>query len=404
MFVPVILILLALGLMIFVFLILTKHSTIAVHTYMRINCYFALGGSILYLLGLIFSIDKGVVFDGLRFVNSLAYLNMVLGLFTMSFMICVAIVRSFIQPIKIGTKPIEMVERRFSEWHTLHVISGNRIAFVEFVFPRLSDKIITPNSDNVVRRYFIGVFITTFFFGLNTFYFLGNVLSQMSIIDRLTPSINILDTIEPIIESFQYLVVLSIEMLTSFVGIDSLLISLATYELVMLMYFIKKRAILQSHILESTEAKGDRLKEVEEVVKRMEEKNTEQISMFWKRTVFRSDIQEVKNIFGDLYHLDGNHWSIDFHYRLRHIDKEKLTLALDINERIENKRWGGITESDLDILRECGSWDIEIFNNEHSITIHGESKEILEMTSEFPSPVLEIIKLKIQENNLTLIE
>ena len=153
--------------------------------------------------------------------------------------------------------------------------------------------------------------------------------------------------------------------------------------------------------MEATEAaKPDEMKKVEEHLNWMKDQNTEQISMFWKRTVFGLHmVKEVKSTFGELYHLDGNHWSIDIHSRLRHIDKEKLTLALDINEQIENKRWGGITESDLDILRECGSWDIEIFNNEHSITIHGESKEIIEMTSGFPSPVLKIIKLKILSNN-----
>jgi hypothetical protein len=401
MFVPFILILLALGLMIFNFVGLTKHSSIAVHTYMRINCYFALVGSILYLLGLIFSIDNGVVFDGLIFVYSLAYLNIFVALFTMSFMICIGIVRSFIQPINIGTKRIEMVERRFSEWYGLHVISGNRIQFGEGIFHGLSKKIITFGSDNRVRSYFIGVFIATFFFGLNTFYFVANVLSQMSIIDRLAPSISMVDAIEPIIESFQYLVVWSIGIITTLFGIESLLIALATYELVMLIFFIKKWAILQRHTMEATEAaKPDEMKKVEEHLNWMKDQNTEQISMFWKRTVFGLHmVKEVKSTFGELYHLDGNHWSIDIHSRLRHIDKEKLTLALDINERIENKRWGGITESDLDILRECGSWDIEIFNNEHSITIHGESKEIIEMTSGFPSPVLKIIKLKILSNN-----
>ena len=133
MIVPLTLVLISLGLMIFVFIRLTKHSVIAVHKYIRINCYFALSGSILYLLGLLFSIDNGIVFEVLRFVNSLAYLNMFLALFAMSMMICGGIVRSFIQPIKIGLTRSHMVETRFSKWYELHVLQGNRISFMQFV-------------------------------------------------------------------------------------------------------------------------------------------------------------------------------------------------------------------------------------------------------------------------------
>ena len=110
MFVPLILILLSLGSMMYVFVRLTTHSVIAVHNYIRINCYFALSGSILYLLGLLFDVDNGVLFEVLRFVNSLAYLNMFVALFAMSIMICGGIVRSFIQPIKIGSSRSEMVD------------------------------------------------------------------------------------------------------------------------------------------------------------------------------------------------------------------------------------------------------------------------------------------------------
>ena len=122
---------------------------------------------------------------------------------------------------------------------------------MQFVFLGLTDNISriggSMPSERRVRSYFIGVFITTFFFGVNSFYFLANVLREMSIIDRFAPSINLLDSIEPIIESFRYLVVWSVEKLTTFIGIDSLLIALATYELAMLIFFITKRQILQRH-------------------------------------------------------------------------------------------------------------------------------------------------------------
>ena len=127
---PLILIFLSLGSMMYVVVRLTTHSVIAVHKYIRINCYFALSGSILYLLGLLFDVDNGVLFEVLRFVNSLAYLNMFVALFVMSIMICGGIVRSFIQPIKIGSTRSQMVERRFSEWYGLHVLQGNKISFM----------------------------------------------------------------------------------------------------------------------------------------------------------------------------------------------------------------------------------------------------------------------------------
>ena len=301
MFVPLILILLSLSLMIYVFVRLTKHSVIAVHKYIRINCYFALSGSILYLLGLLFRVNNGVLFEVLRFINSIAYLNMFVALFTMSFMICAGIVRSFIQPIKIGSSRSEMVEKRFSKWYGLHVLHGNKISFMQFVFLGLTDNIsrIGGNmpSEKRVQGYFIGVFVTTFFFAINSFYFLANVLREMSIIDRLAPSINMLDSIEPILESFQYLVVWSVETLTSLIGIDSVLIALATYELAMLIFFITKRQILQRHLREyffiHTEEDIQLILDTEKAYDGLS-------SVFWVRTVFGE-----AELTGDLYDLDA---------------------------------------------------------------------------------------------------
>ena len=400
MFVPLILILLSLGSMMYVFVRLTNHSVIAVHKYIRINCYFALSGSILYLLGLLFDVDNGVLFEVLRFVNSLAYLDMFVALFAMSIMICGGIVRSFIQPINIGSSRSQMVERRFTEWYELHVLHGNKISFMQFVFLGLTDNITGLNlratSEKRVRSYFIGVFISTFFFGINSFYFLANVLREMSIIDRLGPTIDMLDAIEPIIESFQYLVVWSVGKLTALFGIDSLLIALASYELAMLIFFITKRQILQRHLWEySFILEDEDLEEIEE----MEEAYNERSSVFWRRTVFGNDNADVRRVVGDLYHLDGEHWAIDWQQKVRHRDKEKLAIA----QRIENL-WSldifeGYSDSDYEIFSECRTFDIEIFNNHHSITIQGENKEITEQSANFPVDVLEMIQIRIDETN-----
>lgn len=405
MFVPLILILLSLGSMMYVFVRLTTHSVIAVHKYIRINCYFALSGSILYLLGLLFGVNNGVLFEVLRFINSLAYLNMFVALFTMSIMICIGIIRSLVQPIKIGSSRSEMVERRFSDWYCLHVLRGNRISFMQFVFLGLTDNIArfggSEPSEKRVRSYFIGVFISAFFFGINSFYFLANVLREMSIIDRLGPTIDMLDAIEPIIESFQYLVVWSVGKLTALFGIDSLLIALASYELAMLIFFITKRQILQRHLWEySFILEDEDLEEIEET----EEAYNERSSVFWRRTVFGNDNADVRRVVGDLYHLDGEHWAIDWQQKVRHRDKEKLAIA----QRIENL-WSldifeGYSDSDYEIFSECMTFDIEIFNNHHSITIQGETKEIIEQSANFPVDVLEMIQIRIDETNSSLIE
>lgn len=400
MFVPLILILLSLGLMIYVFVRLTKHSVIAVHKYIRINCYFALSGSILYLLGLLFRVNNGVLFEVLRFINSLAYLNMFVALFTMSFMICAGIVRSFIQPIKIGPSRSEMVEKRFSEWYGLHVLQGNRISFMQFVFLGLTDNIsrIGGNmpSEKKVQSYYIGVFITTSFFAINSFYFLANVLREISIIDRLAPSINMLDSIEPILESFQYLVVWSVETLTSLIGIDSVLIALATYELAMLIFFITKRQILQRHLREyffiHTEEDIQLILDTEKAYDGLS-------SVFWGRTVFGE-----AELTGDLYDLDGEHWAINTHSKIRHNDKKKLDIALRVEELNNQDIWEGISEEDYAVANECESFDIEISNNEHSLMIHGETKEIIEQSANFPVDVLEMIQIRIDETNSSLIE
>ena len=405
MFVPLILILLSLGLMIYVFVRLTKHSVIAVHKYIRINCYFALSGSILHLLGLLFRVNNGVLFEVLRFINSLAYLNMFVALFTMSFMICAGIVRSFIQPIKVGPSRSEMVEKRFSEWYGLHVLQGNRISFMQFVFLGLTDNIsrIGGNmpSEKKVQGYYIGVFITTFFFAINSFYFLANVLREMSIIDRLAPSINMLDSIEPILESFQYLVVWSVETLTSLIGIDSVLIALATYELAMLIFFITKRQILQRHQHEYFFIHDD--DEIHEILK-TENEYLSNSEMFWERTFFGSDNQGVRETFGGLYHLNGNHWIIEYQTKIRNDDPSKLEIHQKVDSALYDGTWDEITDEEYWISEECRSFDYEIFNNEHSITIHGETKDITQKSTNFPAEVLEIIQMRIDEENSSLIE
>lgn len=406
MFVPLILILLSLGSMMYVFVRLTTHSVIAVHNYIRINCYFALSGSILYLLGLLFDVDNGVLFEVLRFVNSLAYLNMFVALFAMSIMICGGIVRSFIQPIKIGSSRSEMVERRFSEWYGLHVLRGNKISFMQFVFLGLTDNISriggSMPSERRVRSYFIGVFVTTFFFGVNSFYFLANVLREMSIIDRFAPSINLLDSIEPIIESFRYLVVWSIEKLTILIGIDSMLIALATYELAMLIFFITKRQILQRHQHEYFFIHDD--DEIQEILKTEKEYHSSS-GMFWKRTLFGSDSQGVRAMFGGLYHLNGNHWMVEHQTKIRNDDPKKLEIHQKVDDALYDPvAWDEITDEEYRISEECMSFDFEIFNNEHSITINGETGFITQKSINFPEDVLEVIQTRIDEVNSSLVE
>ncbi len=422
MFVPLILIIFSLGLMIYVFVRLTNYSVIAVHRYIRINCYFALSGSILYLLALLFSVDNWIVFDVLRFVNSQAYLNMFVALFVMSIMICGGIVRSYIQPIKIGSTRNEMVERRFSEWYGLHVLKGNRISFMQFVYLRLTDNIERVDagmpSEKSVRSHFIGVFVSTFFFGVNTFYFLANVLREMSAIDRLTPSINVLESIEPIIESFQYLVVWSVGKLTELLGIDSLMIALAIYELAMLIFFITKRQILQKHLREyfffpeERQPTKPHLHEyifgppgsANQAILDSERVFDERKSIFWRRTVFGADNADVRDTVGSLYNLDGEHWEISWQRKRRHVDEEKLAIALDVDEQKRQGVFEGISEEDYAIANECQSFDIAIFNNEHYLIIHGETKKIIERSPQFPNDVQEMIQVKIQETNSIMIE
>ncbi|MDA8568159.1 hypothetical protein N9L15_02570 [Euryarchaeota archaeon] len=347
---------------------------------------------------------------------------MFVALFTMSFMICAGIVRSFIQPIKIGPSRSEMVEKRFSEWYGLHVLQGNRISFMQFVFLGLTDNIsrIGGNmpSEKRVQSYYIGVFITTFFFAINSFYFLANVLREMSIIDRLAPSINMLESIEPILESFQYLVVWSVETLTSLIGIDSVLIALATYELAMLIFFITKRQILQKHLREfllpSIEKRPTKphlheylfgpQEAIDQEILETERAFDERSSVFWRRTVFGADNADIRDLVGDLYDFDGEHWEINTHSKIRHNDKKKLDIALRVKELKNQDIWEGISEEDYAIANECQSFDIEISNNEHSLIIHGETKEIIQQSTNFPEDVLKMIQMKIDEVNSSLIE
>ena len=244
-------------------------------------------------------------------------------------------------------------------------------------------------SEKRVRSYFIGVFITTFFFGINSFYFLANVLREMSVVERLAPSFNVLESIDPIIESFQYLVVWSIEKLTLFVGIESLLIALATYELAMLIFFITKRKILQRHLHEyffiHTEEDIQLILDTEKAYDKLS-------SLIWVRTVFGES-----EMIGDLYDLDGEHWIIDRHSKIRHNDKEKLDIALRVNELNNQDIWEGISEEDYAVANECESFDIEISNNEHSLMIHGETKEIIHQSTDFPKNLMEMILMRIDE-------
>ena len=210
-----------------------------------------------------------------------------------------------------------------------------------------------------------------------------------------------LDSIEPIIESFQYLVVWSVGKLTALFGIDSLLIALASYELAMLIFFITKRQILQRHLGEYSFMMED---EDLEVIEELEEAYNERSSVFWRHTVFGNDNSDVRRVVGDLYHLDGEHWAIDWQPKMRHRDKEKLAIA----QRMENL-WSldifeGYSDSDYEIFLECETFDIEIFNNHHSITIQGENKEITEQSANFPVDVLEMIQIRIDEVNSSLIE
>ena len=400
MFVPLILILISLGSMIYVFVRLTKHSSIAVHKYIRINCYLALSSSVLYLLGLLFSENNSIVFDILRFVTSLAYLNMFVALFTMSIMICGGIVRSFIQPIKIGSTRSQMVERRFAEWYGLHVLQGNRISFMQYVFLGLTDNISriggSMPSEKRVQNYFIGVFVSSFFYGVNSFYFLANVIREMSIIDRFAPSINKINSVEPIIEAFRYLVVWSVEQLISLVGVNSLLIALAIYELTMLVFFFRKNNTFQKHLHEyffiHTEEEIQGILDIEKAY-------DELTSVFWKRTVFGE-----AELTGELYDLDGEHWAIKTHSKIRHNDNKKLDIALCVEELNNQGIWEGISEEDYAIANECESFDIEISNNKHSLMIHGETKEIIQQSTNFPKDVLEMIQMRIDEGNSSLIE
>ena len=136
----------------------------------------------------------------------------------------------------------------------------------------------------------------------------------------------------------------------------------------------------------------------------MEEAYNERSSVFWRRTVFGNDNADVRRVVGDLYHLDGEHWAIDWQQKVRHRDKEKLAIA----QRIENL-WSldifeGYSDSDYEIFSECRTFDIEIFNNHHSITIQGENKEIIQQSANFPVDVLETVQIRIGETNSSLIE
>ena len=66
--------------------------------------------------------------------------------------------------------------------------------------------------------------------------------------------------------------------------------------------------------------------------------------------------------------------------------------------------WEGISEEDYAVANECESFDIEISSNEHSLMIHGETKEIIQQSTNFPEDVLEMIQMRIDKVNSSLIE
>ena len=202
--------------------------------------------------------------------------------------------------------------------------------------------------------------------------------------------------IEPIIESFRYLVVWSIEKLTILIGIDSMLIALATYELAMLIFFITKRQILQRHQHEYFFIHTE--EEIQEILD-IEKAYDELSSVFWVRTVFGE-----AELTGELYDLDGEHWAIKTHSKIRHNDKKKLDIALRVEELNNQDIWEGISEEDYATANECQSFDIAIFNNEHYLIIHGETKEIIQQSTDFPRDVLEMIQMRIGEVSSSLIE
>ena len=405
----------------FVFLKLTKHSSTAVYRYVRLNCYFALSTSILYLLGLILNVEAGLLLDLVKLINSIANVNLFVALTTMSCLICGAIVRSFIQPLNVVQSRIGRIDGRFIAWYQLHVCIG-RIRFMEKVFNKFtSDFDINPTADSKVNY---GVsFLATLFFGINVLYFMGNALHQLSIIDSILPPVGLLDIIEPIIQLFKAPVLLTISAIISVFGVESIFIAMAVYEFLMLIFFIIKKRLLQKHSSEELyftfdeNGEGDyasdkarRNIDVHEV--RFHE-NLAATAIFWKKTIFGKQDKVIRDLIGDLDYLDGNHWYIGYQRAFRHNDPELSFVSnptycfSDDEDFWEN--WGKEREETeeekeqelrferwMEFREECKTYDVYIFNSSEHIIIHADSRKIYEKSSNFPREVLATIKKRMK--------
>ena len=419
----------------FVFLKLTKHSSTAVYRYVRLNCYFALSTSIIYLLGLIFNVEAGLLLDLVKLINSIAYLNLFVALSTMSCLICGAIVRSFIQPLNVVERRIERVDRRFTEWYFLHVCSG-KIGFMEKVFYKFTSNVVdsyhsTKDYGGRMTQGIVkvdnGVFFwATLFFGINVLYFMGNVLDQLSIIDSILPPVGLFDMIEPIIQLFKAPVLLTISAIISVFGVESIFIAMAVYEFLMLIFFIIKKRLLQKHPSEvpyftfdengEGDYASDKARKNIDVHEVRFHENVALSQAFWKQTIFGYTHDKViRNLIGDLDYLDGNHWYIDYRRAFRHNDPEKLSFGsnlpdfFSINREDFAENWGKEREETeeekedmlrwerwMEIREECKTYDVKIFNSEHKLVIHADSSKISEKSSNFPEEVLATIKKRMK--------
>jgi hypothetical protein len=305
---------------------------------------------------------------------------------------------------------------------------GGRIEFMEKVFNKFSDNITDSHNSSkdyggrmppgIVNINYGVFFVATFFFGINVLYFMGNVLHQLSIIDNIVPSVGLLDRIEPIIQLFKAPVIFAISGIISVFDVGSIFIAMAVYELLMLIIFIIKKRLLQKHPSEELDLMSVLLFE------NQARKNTDvqevwfqehAAAIFWKKTVFGRQDKVVRNLLGDLDYLDGNHWYIDYRRAFRHNDPEKLSFALNPPDAfsIDREDFAGnwwkkreITEEEkeemlrfdrwMDIRAECTTYDVKIFNTEHKLIIHADSRKISEKSSNFPRDVLATIKKRMK--------
>jgi len=299
---------------------------------------------------------------------------------------------------------IERVDRRFIEWYHLHVSSG-RIRFMEKVFNKFSSNIYDANDTRDYEKRIninYGVFfLATLFFGINVLYFMGNVLHQLSIIDSILPPVGLFDMIEPIIQLFKAPVLLTISAIISVFGVESIFIAMAGYELLMLIFFIIKNRLLHEHpseeLLPNPFSKSRTYARANYEYKRMDDDDKivwfqdHAEAIFWKKDVFGGQNKVVQNLLGDLDYLDGNHWNIDYFLAYRHNDPEKLSMALNPPDTFE--KWSMEME---EIMEECRTYDVYIYNTEHMLTIHADSRKISEKSSNFPREVLATIKKRMK--------